>query len=274
MTFLQFIKSKVFRWQLLIAFVAVILLIALTMQALKYYTRVGRNIIMPDLRGYEVEQIRESTENMDLHLVVSDSVFHDEVRPGAIVEQLPKAGSNIKKGRTVYLTINAFSREQVAMPHLVNYSLRNAKVLIESIGMRLGQITYQPSDYDDLVLEQRVNGKKIEAGQKIPKGTFIELIVGCRNSGSYVNVPNVIGMTVQQASTTFINWSLQMGRVLADSTIASPIDSLAAQIYSQSPSSIGAKQVRIGDKIDIHITLSTEKVVDALEEIENAKMAL
>ena len=65
--------------------------------------------------------------------------------PGVVVEQTPSAGEKVKKNRTIFFTINAYAAEQVQMPNLVDYSLRNAKVILESYGLELGDLIYIPS---------------------------------------------------------------------------------------------------------------------------------
>ena len=67
---------------------------------------------------------------------------------------------------------------KVEMPNLVNLSLRQAENMLHSNDLQLGQSIFKASRYHNAVLEQRYNGKIIEAGTFIPYQSKITLIVG------------------------------------------------------------------------------------------------
>ena len=187
MNFFKFITTKYFWYNVLLAIVAIAVLIAIVLWSLTYYTSAGRTIIVPDVKGSTVEQVGTQLKNSGLDYVVIDSLYRQDVQRGAIVEQIPSAGKSVKKGRKIFLTINAYTSEKVLMPQLVDYSLRNAQVVLETKGLKLGEITYKPSAYNGLVLGQMVDGKLINAGEQIEKGTKVQLIVGRGDGGSAVS---------------------------------------------------------------------------------------
>ena len=58
---------------------------------------------------------------------------------------------------------------------------------------------YEPSAYRDLVLEVKSNGVTIQPGEKVPVGTKVRLVVGFGRGTEQVEVPSVIGLTLQDA---------------------------------------------------------------------------
>lgn len=271
MTFLQFIKSKVFWLNVLLAVVVTFVLIMLLMWALTVYTRSGRTVIVPDVKGYKTNQISHIMESVDLDYVVIDSIHVSDAVPGAIVEQIPRAGKEVKKGRKIFLTINAYTNEMVTMPRLIDVSLRAARVVLENSGLKLGRVVYRPSEYKDLVLSQLVDGKEIKEGTKVPKNTQVQLVVGSYNGNNNVFVPSLIGLTLAEAGEVLNDGSLKVGAVFFDETVVSSSDSTMAVVFRQNPSSIDGETVVSGSNVTVWLTKNNDLVIDAMEEIENAK---
>ena len=269
MTFLQFIKSKLFLWQIVIAIAVTALLITLVMWCLSIYTQHGRTILVPTLEGMTVNQIEETLSNVGLEYTVIDSIHKKDVNPGAIVDQIPAAGKKVKKGRKIFLTINAYNREMTIMPQLVDYSLRNAQVVLETSGLKLEQIIYRPSEYNELVLEQQVNGQPIKAGTKIEKETGVTLIVGSGLNGTSAVVPNVIGQAYFDAIRTIKNARFSVGTVIFDQTVTTSEDSTRAAVYRQNPSGGNGSMEQTGTSISIWLTTDTDLTINAMtEEVE------
>lgn len=271
MAFAKFIRSKALWLNILLMIIVSVILILLLMWALTYYTRAGRTIIVPDLTGKTINQIEEQLENIELEYQVIDSIHKTDFVKGAIVEQTPRGGKNVKKGRKILLTINAYTSEMVVMPQLVDCSLRNAQVVLQTTGLVVGKITYKPSAYPDLVLGQLFEGQQIKAGTKIEKGSKVELIVGSGTGGNSVIVPELIGLTLEQAKSTLEAGLLHVGQTFFDETVTSSADSAIAVIYKQSPEALNGQMTTTESSVTMWLTKNNDLVIDALEEIENAK---
>ena len=120
-----------------------------------------------------------------LHIQVIDSIYEGIGDPGTIVDQTPPPNFNIKKGRTIFVTIKAFSPKMVTVPNLTEISLTQANFELQRIGLDLGHIIYQPSaNFDNLVLAMLYNGDTLRPGTELPAGTKIDLIVAKRMADS------------------------------------------------------------------------------------------
>lgn len=263
MNFIQFIKTKVFWLQILIAIVVIVLLIVVVMMSLSSYTHHGEKIEVPNIEGYKFDQIKAIIGKADIEFVVSDSMFKDGVAPGAVIDQHPKAGSYVKSGRKVYLTINAYSKEMVTIPSdLINNanSLRNAKYVLDMIGMKVGRIEYKPSEHDDLVLALLVNGSQLREGDRLPKGTVIDIVVS-KSGGNACIVPDVLNYNFADAKSAVKAAGLSIGAVIYDKTVTCKEDSDVAVIYRQSPEAINAASLPAGSSVNIWLTLDVQKAV-------------
>jgi beta-lactam-binding protein with PASTA domain len=157
-------------------FVAV--LITLAYFGLDYYTRHGDGIIVPSVLKMKPFEAEEKLSSLDLRMKIIDTVYIDNMKPGVIVEQLPSADEDVKTGRVIYVTVNATSRPRVSMPKLTDCSLNLAKALIKNAGLVLGTVSKEYAEYgNNLVTSQRVGGRSIEAGEKVLKGTVVDITI-------------------------------------------------------------------------------------------------
>jgi beta-lactam-binding protein with PASTA domain len=97
------------------------------------------------------------------------------------VKQDPNPGEKVKEGRKIYIKINAGSHQLVAIPNLIEQTLRQAEPSLKALGLQIGQIKYVPYIGKDMVLKLFVNGRELKAGEKVPKLTTIDLEVGDGN---------------------------------------------------------------------------------------------
>lgn len=247
----------------MLMFVAGIVFLCLLGWALSLYTKNNTTVIIPDLKGHQVAQLALELKNTDLDFVVIDSIFREDSRGGEIVDQIPAAGKKVKKGRKVLLTINAYDRPKVKMPKLVDHSLRNAQVVLNVAGLRLGKVLYKPSEYNDLVLEQKYDGQQIAEGTLLAKGACIDLIVGRGNQSKQVVVPSCVGMPLHEAILTLNAASLRKGNLYYDDNVSNAEDSLSAVVYQQNPAADGTQQMPLGSSIHLWLTSNMQKVIDA-----------
>jgi len=178
MSLAKFLKSCDFLIHLLLAAIFLILLISLTLLGLKKYTRHGEAHPVPNFSELTVSQALETAKKAKLRIEIIDSTHNALAAPGAVVDQNPEPGFNVKQNHTIFITINSSIPEQVLMPKLTDISIRQAQVLIENCGLKMGNTIYEPSEYNDLVLKAIIDSTEVRPGEKMIKGTAIDLVVG------------------------------------------------------------------------------------------------
>ena len=131
--FVKLIKNP-YVLNLLLAVVVACALIYGTLVWLDKYTRHNEAVVVPDVKGLKIEEAAEFFKNNNLRYNVIDSVFSKDVDPGAIVELVPSAGSKVKEGRIVFITVNALTSQMATIPEVEDLSFRQAYALLKARG--------------------------------------------------------------------------------------------------------------------------------------------
>ena len=184
MSLKNFITSKVFFKQVVIALILIVIVVFLLLQWLDFTTNHGDKIPVPDLRKMTLTKAGDALEGMELEYVVLDTVdFRAEYPPYTIVEQDPLPKVDVKEGRKIYVKVNAGGYSTLALPDLIQKTYRQALPTLKSMGLEEGTKTYVPYLAKDVVLEMRQNGKKLKAGDKVMKASKIDLVLGDGKTG-------------------------------------------------------------------------------------------
>ncbi|WP_026978051.1 PASTA domain-containing protein [Flavobacterium tegetincola] len=179
MSLRKFLTSKTFFIQLAIAIGIIIVLVFAMMKWLSVTTNHGEEITVPNLSKLSVELAEEKLAALDLEYVLLDTTeYQNEFPKFSVVKQDPIAGSKVKQGRKIYININSDSYRDIVMPDLIEQTLRQAEPTLRALGLELGSKTYKPYLGKDMVLEMRYKGKLLKAGDKIPKASKIDLVLG------------------------------------------------------------------------------------------------
>jgi beta-lactam-binding protein with PASTA domain len=179
MSLRKYLTSRVFFAQMLAALAIFAAIAYLFFHWITYTTNHGQEITVPDLSKLSAEQAEEKLDALDLDYIILDTVdFRPEFPKLTIVEQEPRAGAKVKEGRKIYIKINASKYTMVPLPDLVEKTYRQAVPTLEAVGLQEGTITYRPYLGKDMVLEMRLNGKKLKAGDKVLKSSKIDLVLG------------------------------------------------------------------------------------------------
>ncbi len=223
------------------------------MYLLGLYTQHGESTTVPDLKGYPLNQISTVLANSDLQYEITDSIYSDEVGRGVVVMQNPDPNMHVKRGRTIFLTVNSTLPEMVMVPDLVGKSRRIAIPLIEIAGLKLENLSYKPDDScTDCVLGIEYDGKPIKPGEKLRKGQKVTIILG-RESNVDTEVPSLLGLTYKEAVELINAQSLNMGEILSCLGCETAEDSVNAFVANQLPGRGGS--ISLGSYIDLYLTM-------------------
>ncbi len=253
----RFLLSKTFLKHLTYAVLLTVALVLITLLWLRLYTRHGQKRTVPDLYGHTLAECREMVKKNRFVLVVKDSVYTHEVPPGTVVEQNPKAGYQVKKGRKIFLIVNAVNPEVTEVPYVVGYTLRQAKALLEASGFRIGRLTYVPDVGINNVLREMVDTVELHEGDSLVKGTAVDLVLGKGLSNQRTYLPNFVGMDLRKAQETIISAALNLGTTVYDTTVHNHDDSSRAFVWKQNPVYEEGRRVPIGSPVYLWLTLDS-----------------
>ena len=251
---------------LVAALVIVVVLLAGAMIFLNVVTMHNQELVVPDLTNMSVAEADSIATSEGMRVEVVDSVFVKRMRKGAVYRQNPTAGSMVKKGRRIALTINAMNAKKVTMPNVVGVSMRQAMAELQSRGLVLGKLIYIEDLATDNVLRQLMRGKVIEPGTQIESETVIDIELGLNETDCRTYVPDVIGLRNVSAVDAVHSSSLNVNRIRFDSTVKNYDDSLAAVVYKQSPEPSDSLHVQKGEGVTLYMTIDENKVPQRLEK--------
>jgi beta-lactam-binding protein with PASTA domain len=248
---IEFIRSRVFYIQLGLALVVTILILMVTYKWLGSYTNHGETVSVPNLKDMKYVDLEKFLKDKSFNVKISDSSIYILAKPaGVVVEQDPAPNELVKEGRTIYVAITRTVLPQVKIPNLVDVSQRQAEAILNSYGLKVGNLIYKPDLAKDAVLEIMSKGRILKVGDEITKGSVVDLVLGDGIGSTDVLVPQLVNLSLEEALFVLQGSSLNVGELEFDGTIT---DSSAAKIYLQEPSPSDTSFLKQGESIKLYL---------------------
>jgi len=222
---------------------AVIFLIVLFFFSLGWITGNGKTEKVPNVIGLDVVAAQKNIKSLGFDVVLQDSIYVDTLARNGVLRQTPEADEVVKKGRTIYLTINRVIAPQVDMPNLIGFSLKSAQTYLKVLGLRIGSINLVTNRNKNVIIEQMIGSNPIAPGIKISSGTMINFTVGDGGNGIGIEVPDLIGLTVEMAKSTIAGLGLIMGNIISSAVIQ---DTANAYVIQQTPNPFSSQLDSLG----------------------------
>ena len=260
-------KSNIILKHIVISGCAVLALLFILFYMLRFITRHNQELEVPSFINLTVEEAQVIAQQNELRLEVTDSVFINRMAPGAIFRQNPEAAGKVKKNRRILLTINAKQPKMVKMPELVGYSLRQAQSELVSNQLALGKLIYEKDMATNNVLGQLYKGRSINAGEKIPSESVIDLKLGINDTDSTTYIPEVRGVPYRLVREKLAESSLNISKAIFDESVENYADSLSALVYRQIPAPSDSVTVRLGTGVTVYLSKVKEPEIPKKQEI-------
>lgn len=254
----KFITHRPLWVSIVVVAVLITLLVLVFFGSLDFLTKHGDYQKVPSIVGKNIDAARKLLEDKGFEVEIQDSLYIDTFPKLAVIRQTPAGEATVKVNRTIYLTINRAQPPLVEMPNLVGFSLRNAQMYLENIGLHLGDTTFRPDIAKNAVLEQLYNKQPIKAGTKIFMGSEISFVLGNGIGNLEIGVPDLMGKQYNQVRSLLRSMDINFTPVFdADVT-----DSAHAYVTRQNPSKYGQSsdgsrrynRIKPGQTIDIWLS--------------------
>lgn len=254
---IQFVRSRYFLVHLSLCCISVAVLLVVTYLWLNAYTNHGESVTVPDVRGMKFEKLEEFLRVRNLKVSISDSsVFSLDHPAGVVIDQNPPPEEHVKEGRIIYVSVTRKVPPQVKLPNLLSVSQRQAEAILRSYGLKVGEMEFRPDLAKDAVLAVLYKNAEKKPGDEIPKGSFVDLVIGDGIGNTEVPVPVLVGLTLEEALFVLQGSQLQPGAVIYDATVK---DSATAIVYRQVPVSGDSAIIKQGESVDIFLSGSMDK---------------
>lgn len=197
------------------AIIATVVLIALlliggSVWALTRGTAAPESVAVPNVVGLTQAEAKTQIEQAGFTWELNpDKVTSDTVAEGSVASTDPAAGTQAEKGATVRVTISS-GPDSVTLPdNLVGMSPDDARKAIEALGLKWELDSSKVAS--DTVPEGKIAQTNPSPGSKVKAGQTIRAYL---SSGSdQVDVPDLSGMTQDQARSTLKSVGLELGNV-------------------------------------------------------------
>ncbi|WKZ59824.1 MAG: PASTA domain-containing protein [Cyclobacteriaceae bacterium] len=202
-------------------------------------------VTVPDVKGMSLEEAKNFLKSKDLDFNISDSAYALDLKPLTVLKQYPSPNEKVKINRKINLVLNSQNPPVVSLPALKGMSLDFALQQIKSLDLKINTIEYKPDIAHNTVIEVKVNDSVVAAGEKIKKGTFIDLIIGMQTDK--FPIPDFTGMELEDAEILIFGLNLETSKI-------HPVqddNKLLNSIQRQLP--LPGDTVRHGDQIELWV---------------------
>jgi ribosomal protein L7/L12 len=248
---------------LLFAVCAILVFVAVATVALNIFTRHNKYKEVPDFVGIQLNEVEKLAGKERLRIEVLDSVYAPIYDGGVVLEQQPTAGTEVKSGRRIFVTITSHRQKKVEVPYVTGYSLRQAKNMIEVAGLEIKELRYINNIATNNILAMLDGRDTIRRNShlQLEVGSGVILVVGRAEDAMPVEVPKIVGLSLGEAKNRLWERGLNVGKISVDDDI-NLVNQRDARVYNQLPSY--SRMAQLGNKVGFSITLDEEKVTTGI----------
>jgi beta-lactam-binding protein with PASTA domain len=166
---------------------------------------------------------------------------------GTVIAEHPAAGTRMKKGATVNLTVSS-GPASVTVPKVVGESASSAEAKLLALGFNVSTNYQAASAPQGTVIAESPSG-----GSQAPHGSTVVLTVS--NGPSKIAVPNVVGLSLATASNKLGADQLAVGNVTYQSSSTVP----SGDVISTNPAA--GTEVAPGSSVDLVVSQGNQVTV-------------
>jgi beta-lactam-binding protein with PASTA domain len=170
-------------------------------------TRQGTEFKMPDFTGQRLSEAQISLDELELTYEIASEDYSPGKPPGTILRQIPLSGNKVKPGRQIKFVVS-LGQKLIPIPNVAGKSVRQARLELEAAGLLLGEIDWALSD---TLPEKLVVFSYPAAGDEIPIGSYVNLMVKHGRASSFTFMPNIEGLTFDNAKRRLGDKLLKVG---------------------------------------------------------------
>jgi serine/threonine-protein kinase len=235
--------------------VLIILFTILDVVVMPWYVQRGKITHVPDVVGLKFEEAQKVLLGAGLVPKEYEHKMDKRYSVGTVTLQNPLAGADVKPDRGVYLTISG-GEVLTVVPNLRGRSIRDAAFSVERYGLRLGDVTYEPSDE---IIANTIIRQGITPGAKVHSGSAIDIVISQGKMTDKRLVPDVTLKTYTDAEKKILQDGFKVGKV----TYQLSLDLLPNTIIEQYPHA--GSMADFGQAIDLIVAQKS----DGLSPSEN-----
>lgn len=209
----------------------------------------GEEIVAPDIKGKTITEALEHIKQWNLSVILDHSEPSANSQEGEIIRQDPTAGEVIKTRTPIRVVISS-GQSSVTLPaDMVNISTREAGLRLRELDLKAGNVAYVPASgkADGTVL-----ATDPPPGTGVPPRSPINMLVASESPGNQVIIPDMVGLTLEQAKAELA----RLGLNLAGSREMFTDNARGGLVHSQVPTA--GIPVSMGTGVEVIVQPMTE----------------
>ncbi len=194
----------------LILSLCVVAIMLLFMSFLPAWTHHGDTITVPNIVGMKLTDLQRFLDSKSLDYEI-DSTTTISYKDASLVAfaQIPEAGLRVKQSRKIRININPNIFPKVKIPiEILGSPFSDAINTIKNARLEIGRIQYKPYEGKNVILEITIDGKKYTSNtdlqgmaMMVAHKSKVDLLVADGLGDDKFDVPNLVGMTLEEAET-------------------------------------------------------------------------
>jgi serine/threonine-protein kinase len=153
----------------------------------------GAGTPLPSLVGLDQASATAAVQPLGVTVQVGESVFDEQVPAGTVLATSPGAGTRIKEGAVVRITLSK-GPERYVVPDLVGMTVDQADAALAEVRLQLGERT---EEFSPTVAKGRIISTTPAAGAQTRGGSIVNFVVS--KGQELLALPDTAGMDADQA---------------------------------------------------------------------------
>ncbi|MBP3815235.1 MAG: Stk1 family PASTA domain-containing Ser/Thr kinase [Firmicutes bacterium] len=209
-------------------------------------------IKVPDLTNKTYEEAEAELTALGLTINKGDDISSDDVEEGKVAQQMPIAGSNVKKGKVITVRLSSGPGE-IEVPDLKNKTYEDAEAVLKKLGLKIAK---GEDVYSDSIEVGKIVNQTPAAKSKAKQDEIITVQVSKGKESKTTKVPDLTGSMYtsrDEMDTYLASFGLKLGEVVESESAMAP-----GTITDQSPAA--NTEVAKDTYVDILIAVEPKEV--------------
>ncbi len=168
-------------------------------------------LVVPDLRGYTVEELQQNPSLLNgFEIVVDSTVFNEEYDENEICAQDPAPNETVKKGNmTITVTLSGGKDKN----YMFDLYAKDAREVLKILQDEWGVKVIQREEYDDTISEGFIISYTPIVGTLLEPGDEVTIVISKGRETKSVQVTNFVGVDIDQVKSRVVSMGLEIGKV-------------------------------------------------------------